>query len=141
MVRSGAFPGRVEDSVSTPVGPRKVLLLEFNEITWAIADPMIARGKLPNLARMRREGATGGPGSADHPPPPDPWIPWETLHPGVDRGTHGATVPEQDAATIRAKRSWDYAAEAGKSVGIFGSISAFPPRPVPGFMVPGPFAP
>ena len=31
--------------------------------------------------------------------------------------------------------------DGGKSVGVFGSISAYPPRPVPGFMVPGPFAP
>ena len=31
--------------------------------------------------------------------------------------------------------------ESGKTVGIFGSISSYPPHPVPGFMVPGPFSP
>jgi predicted AlkP superfamily phosphohydrolase/phosphomutase len=121
--------------------PRKVLLLEFNEITWTLIDPMIARGKLPNLARMRREGTWGSPEALEKPPYLDPWITWVTLHTGVDRSVHGASVLEQDSATITARRSWDYAAEAGRSVGVFGSIGAYPPRPVPGFMVPGPFAP
>jgi len=120
---------------------RKVLLLEFNEITWSIIDPMIARGRLPNMARMRREGAWASPEALEKPPHLDPWITWVTMHTGVDRSVHGATVLEQDSKTIKAKRSWDYVTDAGKSVGVFGSISAYPPRPVPGFMVPGPFAP
>jgi hypothetical protein len=120
---------------------RKVLLLEFNEITWSLIDPMIASGRLPNIARLKREGTWGSPEALEKPPHLDPWITWVTVHTGVDRSVHGATVLEQDASTIKAKRSWDYVAEAGKSVGVFGSISAYPPRPVAGFMVPGPFAP
>jgi hypothetical protein len=120
---------------------RKVLLLEFNEITWTLVDPMIARGQLPNLARMRREGSWGAPVALEQPPHLDPWISWVTLHTGVDRSIHGATVLEQDTGTIAAPRSWEYAADAGRSVGVFGSIGAYPPRPVKGFMVPGPFAP
>jgi hypothetical protein len=122
-------------------GPRKVLLLEFNEITRAIIDPLIARGKLPNLARLLREGAVAAPTSVDHAPHLDPWVTWVTVHTGVDRSVHGATVLEQDSTTITAKRTWNYAEEAGKSIGVFGSISAYPPRPAPGFIVPGPFAP
>jgi hypothetical protein len=122
-------------------GRRKVLLLEFNEITWTLIDPMIARGRLPNIARLRKEGTWAAPEALERAPHLDPWITWVTIHTGVDRSVHGATVLEQDAKTIRAKRSWDYITEAGKSVGIFGSISAYPPRPVAGFMVPGPFAP
>lgn len=127
--------------MATLLGPRKVLFLEFNEITWTIIDPMIAKGKLPNLARLRREGAWASPMSVDHPPHLDPWITWVTVHTGVDRSVHGATVLEQEEGTINAKRTWQYAIEAGKSVGVFGSVSAYPPRPVPGFMIPGPFSP
>jgi hypothetical protein len=122
-------------------GPRKVLFLEFNEITWTIIDPMIQKGKLPNLARIRREGTWTSPESVDQPPYLDPWITWVTVHTGVDRSVHGATVLEQEEGTIHAKRTWQYAVEAGKTIGVFGSISAYPPRPVPGFMVPGPFSP
>lgn len=123
------------------LGPRKVLFLEFNEITWTIIDPMIAKGKLPNLARLRREGTWASPESVDHPPYLDPWITWVTVHTGVDRSVHGATVLEQEEGTIKAKRTWQYAVEAGKSIGVFGSMSAYPPKPVPGFMIPGPFSP
>jgi hypothetical protein len=120
---------------------RRVLFLEFNEITWTVIDPMIARGKLPYLARLRRQGAWASPVAPERAPHLDPWVTWVTVHTGVGRDVHGATVLEQDAATITAKRTWNYAAEAGKSIGVFGSMTAYPPGPVPGFVVPGPFAP
>jgi len=115
--------------------------LEFNEITWKVADRFMQAGKMPNLSRLRAEGTTAAPEALERPPFLEPWISWVTAHTGVDRSVHGAAVLEQDVVTIRAKRTWDYALEAGKSVGVFGSVSAYPPRPVPGFMVPGPFAP
>jgi hypothetical protein len=123
------------------VRARKVLLLEFNEITWSLVDRWIARGRLPNLARLRREGSWGAPVALEQPPHLDPWITWVTLHTGVGREQHGATVLEQDTGSIAVPRSWEYAADAGRSVGVYGSIGAYPPRPVNGFMVPGPFAP
>jgi hypothetical protein len=123
------------------MNPRKVLLIELNEINWRLLDPFIAQGKLPNFERLRRTGSFGAPLATEVPPYLDPWISWVTLHTGVRREAHGASVLEQQAETIRAKRTWQYAVEAGKTVGIFGSISAYPPQPVPGFIVPGPFAP
>lgn len=126
--------------MSTPAR-RKVLLLEFNEINWTVADPLIKKGKLPNLAAMCAQGTKASPVATERPPYLDPWITWITLHTGVPREMHGASVLGQDSHTITAKCSWQYAAEAGRSVGVFGSIGAYPPAPVPGFIVPGPFAP
>jgi hypothetical protein len=123
-----------------PVEPKKVLLLEFNEITRTILDPMLAKGMLPSFARILREGACGTPEALERSPHLDPWVTWVTLHTGVERSVHGATVLEQEQSTIRADRTWDHALAAGKSVGVFGSISATPRRPMRGFMVPGPFA-
>lgn len=119
----------------------RVVLLELNEITYAIIDPLIERGRLPNFARLMRQGTWCAPDAVERPPNLDPWVTWVTLHTGVDSSKHGSFVLGQDDHTIRAKRSWDYAVEAGKSVGIYGSVTSFPPHPVPGFMVPGPFAP
>lgn len=127
--------------MSTARRTRKVLFLEFNEITWTVADRFMREGKMPHLTRMRDEGTSAAPEALEVPPFLDPWISWVTVHTGVDRSVHGAMVLEQDVDTIRAKRTWDYALDAGKSIGVFGSVSAYPPRPVPGFMVPGPFAP
>ncbi len=123
---------------------RKVLLLELNEINWQVVDRLVAqRGEdyLPNFAHIRRAGAWARQVAVEKPPYLDPWITWVTLHSGVPREVHGAAVLEQNAASIAAPRMWDYAVAGGRSVGIFGSISAYPPREVPGFMVPGPFAP
>lgn len=122
----------------------KVLLLEFNEINWGVVDRLIAqRGIdfLPHFQKLRNEGVWAVQSAVERPPLLDPWITWVTLHTGVPPDVHGASVLEQSADTIRAKRTWQYASDAGLSVGIFGSISAYPPVPVKGFMVPGPFAP
>jgi Type I phosphodiesterase / nucleotide pyrophosphatase len=123
---------------------QKILLLEFNEINWAVIDRLIEeRGRkfLPNFVQLREQGAWALQSAVERPPLLDPWITWVTLHTGVSPAVHGASVLEQDAETITAKRTWQYVAEAGRSVGIFGSISAYPPMPLRGFMVPGPFAP
>ncbi|MGA2552679.1 MAG: alkaline phosphatase family protein [Burkholderiaceae bacterium] len=126
------------------MGRRKVILLELNEINWPVVDRLVAQhgaSYLPNFDRLRKQGTWATQIADERPPHLDPWITWVTLHTGVSREVHGASVLEQDSATLSAKRTWDYAAEAGRSVGVFGSISAYPPRPVRGFMIPGPFAP
>ena len=126
------------------MNPRKVLLLEFNEISWAVVDKLVAEngaGYLPNFARLRSHGACATQVAEERPPHLDPWITWVTVHTGVPQEVHRASVLEQEAATIGARRSWEHAIAAGLKVGIFGSIGAYPPLPVDGFMVPGPFAP
>ena len=85
--------------------PKKVLFLEFNEITWSLIDLLIAAGKLPNFERLKGEGAWGSPVSVDLEPHLDPWVTWVTVHTGVDRDVHGATVLGQSPETIRAKRT------------------------------------
>lgn len=119
----------------------KVLCLEFNEITWSLIDPLIAKGALPHFARLKHEGTWATPVSNDLAPYLNPWITWVTVHTGVERSVHGASILEQSVETIQAKRSWEYAAEAGLRVGVFGSVGSYPPRPVDGFWIPGPFAP
>lgn len=124
--------------------PRKVLLLELNEVNWRVVDSLTsARGAafLPHFHRLRSEGTWCVQSAIERPPLLDPWVTWVTLHTGVVPEIHGASVLEQAAQTIAAKRTWHYASEAGRSVGIFGSMSAYPPPPFEGFVVPGPFAP
>ena len=35
----------------------KVVLLEINEVAWTLIDRFIAKGVLPNFARLKEEGA------------------------------------------------------------------------------------
>ena len=126
------------------VNPMKVMMLEFNEINWSVIDRLIEqRGRdfLPNFAALRADGSWGYQTAEERPPELDPWVTWVTVLTGVPQQVHGARVLEQAADSIRVPRLWDHVAEAGRSVGVFGSISAYPPRPVDGFVVPGPFAP
>jgi len=118
----------------------KVLLLEFNEINWRLLDPLIERGTLPTFAHLKAQGAWGSPQSVDLGNKLDPWITWTTVYTGKPQTEHGVCFLEQPPETIRSKRIWDMVADAGLSVGVFGSLNSWPPRPVKGFWVPGTFA-
>lgn len=124
--------------------PHKILLLELNEVNWGVIDRLIGQHGsrfLPHFTRLRSHGAWTVQSAVERAPLLDPWITWVTLHTGVPPHVHGASVLEQSSATLHAKRTWQYADEAGLQVGVFGSISSYPPEPVRGFVIPGPFAP
>jgi hypothetical protein len=122
--------------------PRKVLLAEFNEITWRLVDPLLSRGKLPALAQLIAQGTRGTPIADEVPPNLDPWISWTTVYTGRPQSEHGVHFLEQPPETVTGPRLWEIAADAGKSLGLFGSIMSWPPRDnVRGFWVPGTFSP
>ena len=54
---SGATSPSSADPSQGGVFCMKVLLVEINEITWDLIDPLIEQGKLPTFARLKREGA------------------------------------------------------------------------------------
>ncbi len=119
---------------------RKVLLVELNEVTWDLIDPLIEQGKLPTFARLKREGAYGMPMSVDRPPHLDPWITWTTVYTGRAQEDHNVFFLEQPPETIRAERIWELCHRSGLRVGVFGSLCSWPPRKVNGFYVPDTFA-
>lgn len=128
-------------SAGTAMTRRKVLLLEINEITWDLIDIFIAQGKLPNFARLKQEGAWGTPLSVDRPPQLDPWITWTTVYTGQPQAEHNVFFLQQPPETIKATRIWERCAQQGLTVGVYGSLCSWPPRPVNGFYVPDTFSP
>ncbi|MEO6811794.1 MAG: alkaline phosphatase family protein [Isosphaeraceae bacterium] len=122
--------------------PRKVILAEFNEITWRLIDPFCRRAVLPTFAEYVREGVRGTPLAIEVPPNLDPWISWTTLYTGRPQDEHNVHFLEQPPETVQGPRLWEVAAAAGKSLGIFGSIMSWPPRhDIQGFWVPDTFSP
>jgi hypothetical protein len=121
-----------------------VLVYEVNEISWELMTDWLATRDLPNFRRLRERGSWGRTW-ADEPGGPEgllePWVTWTTVYTGVPQTEHGVEFLEQPPETIRAKRLWEYVAEADKRVGVFGSVGSWPPRPVRGFFVPGSFSP
>ncbi len=120
---------------------RKVLLVELNEITWRFIDPLCDRGKLPTFDQFRRYGTRGSPMATEVPPNLDPWIAWTTVYTGRPQEEHGVRFLEQPPDSVRGPRVWEIAADAGRSVGVYGSIMSWPPRAVRGFWVPSTFSP
>lgn len=121
---------------------RKVLLLEINEITWNLIDPLIAKGKLPTFARLKREGTWASPMSVDLPPQLDPWITWTTVYTGRTQAEHNVFHLQQPPETINAKRIWEICRENNLKTGIYASIGTYPPPSNgDGFQIPDTFAP
>jgi hypothetical protein len=122
----------------------RVLVFEVNEISWELMQPWLDRGELPSFQRLREKGAWTRTW-ADEPGGPEgllePWVTWTTFYTGVPHTEHGVKFLEQPPETIRFKRLWEIAAEAGKKVGVFGSSNSWPPPPVDGFVIPGSFSP
>src|SRR6266850_6439194 len=108
---------------------KKVLLMELNEITWDLIDPLIEQGKLPTFARLKREGTWASPLSTDVPPLMDPWITWTTVYTGRPQSDHGVFFLQQPPKTIGAPRIWEILSERGLRVGVYGSLCSWPPQP------------
>jgi len=119
---------------------RNVLLVELNEVTWDLIDPLIEQGKLPTFARLKREGAWATPMSVDMPPHLDPWITWTSVYTGRAQEDHNVYFLEQPPETIRAERIWELCARRRLRVGVYGSLCSWPPQKVNGFYVPDTFA-
>lgn len=118
----------------------RVMALEFNEITWDLMDPLMAKGLLPNFQALAREGVRAAPWADEEDGHLDPWITWTTLYTGVPQAQHGLSMLEQDGGTLGARRLWEYLSAAGLRLGLFGSANTWPPKPVDGYWVPGPFS-
>ena len=120
---------------------RNILLVELNEITWDLIDPLIQRGRLPTFAKLKREGAWGAPTAVEEPTQLDPWVTWTTLLTGRAQSEHNVHSLRQPPESIKARRLWEICADNGLSVGVYGSVCSWPPRSVNGFWVPDTFSP
>src|SRR5262249_40526448 len=118
----------------------KVAVLELNEITWDLIDPLLKRGELPNFRAMMDQGVRGEAWASENPGQLDPWVTWTTVYTGVPQEIHGLIMLEQEQDTLGARRIWEYLREAGLRIGLFGSANSWPPEPIDGFWVPGPFS-
>jgi hypothetical protein len=99
-------------------GPR-VAMVGIDGGDWDILDPMIERGQLPNLARIRQGGCTA-PLVIDSPQSPNSWTSIATGHHpeehGIQQGNSGVggtfSASQQQVAK---HRIWDMSSRFGKS--------------------------
>ncbi len=128
----------------TPVA-RRVLIIGLDGATFDVLGPMIERGRMPNLAAIIREGASGVLNSTQPPITPAAWTTFMT---GKGPGRHGIVDFERyDIRTnrltfnstmeIREKTFWDILSEKGFRVGSINLPMTYPPKRVNGFMISG----
>lgn len=115
-----------------------VALVGIDSGDWDIIDPYIEGGDLPNLARMRRDGASArlDVDSAFSP------ISWTSLATGQHPDVHGISLPDQrsDALEmggdqIRVHRLWDIAGKGGKRSLVVDYWLTYPAYPIEGVMI------
>ena len=109
---------------------------------WDQLDPMIARGELPHLARLKSEGASGI--LLSDTPMISPIL-WTSISTGKTPDLHGVTwfmtdAPDGSKIPIsseerKVRTFWNIASEAGLSCGITGWWATWPAEPINGYLV------
>lgn len=128
---------------------RRVVVIGFDGATFDLIKPWVNAGHLPNLARMLDEGAHGLLRSTIQPTTAPAWTSMTT---GVNQGKHGLydfvrrrageyNLEVTNGTHIYAPTIFDYVSAANRHVVALNIPYTYPPRPVNGVMVGGPFAP
>ena len=116
---------------------------------WHLIDPLIDAGHMPNLARLRKDGAAGVLDSTvpTYTPPA-----WTSAATGVNPGRHGIYgflegnaqnegLELVHSGKIRAATIWEIANSQSATAGIYNLPLTYPPRPLEGWMVSGMMTP
>jgi len=124
---------------------KKVFVLGLDGATFKLINPWIEEGKLPHIAQLVRQGASGTLTSTI---PDHSAAAWSSFITGKNPGKHGLfhfSEHLQDSykvrfvnASMREGRSlWGIVNDAGKRVGILNVPMTYPPEKVNGFMISG----
>jgi hypothetical protein len=90
--------------------PRKLLLLEFNELCPSLLHKWMAAGRLPNFRRFHDQSQVYLTFADAEPPALEPWIQWYSIHTGLSfaqhrvfRLTEGSRADHYDLWTVLQK--------------------------------------
>ncbi len=112
----------------------KVLLIGLDGATWDVLMPLVRQGKVPNIARLMKEGVYGELESIE--PMMSPVV-WTSIATGKSPEKHGVTNFYSAQSCLKSLRVWEILAEFGKTVGIFEWLVTSPPKPLKEFIIPG----
>jgi Tfp pilus assembly protein PilF len=121
---------------------KPVIFIGLDGGDWQLLDDYIARGLMPNLGRLVREGASGVL-TTEHPPLSA--ILWTTMMTGVSPIEHqvldfthfNRTTGKKEPITSTERKApaiWNMETMAGKSVAVFGLWATYPAEPVRGLL-------
>lgn len=136
------LPGGGVAREPAPRGDRNVLLVGLDGADWDVAEPLMARGEMPNLARLVRDGVRARLRSIA--PMLSPVI-WTSVATGKGPAKHGivdflAVAPSGRRAPVtstlrKTEALWNLLGDSGVGVAITGWWATWPAEPVRGFLV------
>ncbi len=115
----------------------RVLVYGMDGATWRVIRPMMEKGKMRNLRSLMERGSYGVLHSLE--PMISPML-WTTISSGKVPEKHGVKDFVIPSDAVKTRRIWDILEKYGKTVGIFGHMVTWPPRPIRHFMIPDVFA-
>ena len=115
------------------MGCKKILFIELDGATWDVMNPLMARGKLPHMKRLKDNGSSGVLMSEQGAISPKIWT---SMFAGKGHENTGIDFFGGNSRMVKCKRLWDIFSEHGLRVGVFGSFATWPPYEVNGFMIP-----
>lgn len=115
---------------------KKLVVIGLDAGTWRLLDPLMAKGLMPNLARLKREGSSSVLKSTM---PPYTAPAWTTFATGVNPGKHGCydfLLPTNDLEKfnlcnsnyIRTDTIYEQLARAGKKSILINLPNSYPPK-------------
>lgn len=128
---------------------RRVLIIGIDGGTFDVFRPLAGRGRLPNLARLMRAGASGNLQSTM---PPITGPAWRSFATGCNPGKHGVIdfvrldpathrVHVTEANTSHLPTLWSELGDAGKTVAVMGVPMTYPVQAVNGVLLTGMMTP
>lgn len=125
----------------------RTVLFGLDGATFTVLDDLVARGVMPNLAKVYAQGARAKLASTALPLTPQAWTSMAT---GRTGGHHGISDwvrfrwgPEgnyghiNNARDIHAETIWQYASRSGRRVTVLNYFGLAPPSPLAGHSMPG----
>jgi len=155
---SGGEPVRVirhenwDDFVAAKGGRgarRQVVVIGLDAAPWHYVDRLIAEGRMPNLARVLREGARATLRSVEPAVTPPAWTAMFSGYTPVHAGVYSFGYWNDETNTFRGANGndvvvpfvWEAASRAGLEVAIANVPMTYPVREVSGIMVSGMMTP
>ncbi len=120
-----------------------LILYELNEVPWRVVDWYIQLRSKSAIARLLSRSKTFTTVTKDE-GELHPWTTWPTFHRGVNNTQHKIRFINQNLDEAKSYPPvWETLSQAGKRVGIFGSLQSYPPPKEDGyaFYVPDTFSP
>lgn len=118
---------------------KRVIQLEFNEISSQIVDQLITRGELPNFAKARKSWTIRQTSSEQEYQHLEPWIQWITAHTGKSFAEH-QIFHLSDVDKLVHPQIWEALSERGCRSAIVGSMNAKRGSTKEGFFFPDPWS-